>query len=102
MIEYVLSWTKRKEWEDMENEKENRIQKILSIMENKLKVNPNLLTVENYDKPLTGKVFGFRGVDLTYLFFEVEKNFGIKIDTMKILNYEFNTINGIANLLNES
>ncbi len=86
----------------MERDKDNRqkiIDKIIHIMVQKLKVNQNLLIVENYDKPLTGTVFNISGLMMTYLFFEIEKSFGIRIDTAKILNYEFNTINDITELI---
>lgn len=86
----------------MDKDKKNRqsiIEKILNIMEGKLKIDPNLLNAENYNKPLTGNVFNLTGLDLAYLFFEVEKSFGIKIETKKILSYEFNDIQNIAELI---
>jgi len=75
------------------------INEITNIMVGKLKVNANLCIAENYDKPLTGKVFGLSSIDLMYLFLEIEERFKMRIDTEKILNYEFNTINGIAELI---
>lgn len=54
---------------------------------------------ETNSLPLTGKIIGLSAIDLTYLFFEIEKEFNIKIDTDNVLNYEFNTINGIADIV---
>lgn len=86
----------------MKNDKKNVITIISKIMVEKLKVDPSLITDENCYKPLTGNAFSLNRLDMTYLFFEVEKDFDIRIDTTKILNYEFNTINGIADLVMDS
>jgi len=83
----------------MTNEKQNIMDAITNILTSKLKVNPDLINEENYDNALTGKVFGLRSLDLMYLFLEIEKQFNVRIDTSKILNYEFNTINGITELI---
>ena len=83
----------------MSNERQNIIESITDIMVGKLKVKPNLINEENYDKALTGKVFNLSSLDLMYLFLEIEKWFDIRINTKKILNYEFNTIHGIAELV---
>ena len=83
----------------MENSKKNIIEKVTWIMKERLRVNPDLIIEDNYDKPLTGNVFHFNALNMAYLFFEVEKNLGLKIDAEKILDYEFNTINGIAEVI---
>lgn len=73
--------------------------KIVNIMIDRLKVNPNNLIEKNYDKPLTGSIFRFNARDLTYLFFEIEKSFKISIMPSCILNKEFNTVKGIAEVI---
>lgn len=54
---------------------------------------------EYYDTPLTGTIFRLNDLDLLYLFFEMEKRLKIEIDATKILEYQFNSVNGIINLL---
>lgn len=72
---------------------------ICEILDKKLKVNTDVLIQENFNLPLTGKKFNIDSLGLTYLFLEVETQFSIKIDANKIMNYEFNTINGVAELI---
>ena len=55
---------------------------------------------EIFKANLTGNDIRLNGISLTYLFFHIEKIYDIKINTDDILNYEFNTINGIADLVN--
>jgi len=75
------------------------ISEIENILVHKVKVNPRLVCPQNYDEPFTGTVFRLQGRDVLYIFLEVEKYFGITIDVNQILNYEFNTMNGIKQLI---
>ena len=68
---------------------------ILSILKEKLRVNEALLTPENYNEPLTGSLFQLQGLDLTYLYCFIQEAFGVKIPAEHLLDYQFNTINGI-------
>ena len=72
---------------------------ILSILKEKLRVNEALLTPENYDEPLTGSLFQLQGLDLTYLYCFVQEAFGVKIPAEHLLDYQFNTINGIKDVV---
>ena len=76
-------------------------EKIYLLLKDRFHVNVALLDGNHDDDPLTGEVFRFSGIDLTYLFLETEKMLGRKIDTTKILHYEFNTINGIVQVIGE-
>lgn len=76
-------------------EKDKILSEIENILINTVNVNPKLLCEENYDKAFSGKVFNLKGREILYIFYEVEKIFKIAIDVDKILNYEFNSINGI-------
>lgn len=60
----------------------------------------NKLWEKELDSPLTGEIWNFSSVDMVYLFLEVEKPFNLKLDTSKILDYEFNSVNKILCLLN--
>jgi len=51
--------------------------------------------------PLTGKYFGLSYIDMTYLFFELEKELGVRINEKYLYNYGFNTINKITSALTE-
>ena len=53
------------------------------------------------DLPLTGDVWIFGAVDMVYLFFEVEKEFGIHIAPKDLLHYRFNTIRQIASIVSK-
>lgn len=59
-------------------------------------VKPELVCKENYDEPFSGNVFNLKGRDILYIFYEVESRFKITINVCDILNYEFNSINGIS------
>ncbi|MFZ2538237.1 MAG: hypothetical protein WAX04_05000 [Oscillospiraceae bacterium] len=78
------------------------IEIITEIMQNKLGVPKEILIQGNYDEAITGFLFHFDAVQLTYLFMELENQLGIIICSEDIMNYEFNTINGIANLIAKS
>ena len=70
-------------------------EQIYTLLRERFFVSDSLLNGEHDDTPLTGKLFNFDGIRMTYLFLEIEKLFSIKIDAAQILHYEFNTINGI-------
>lgn len=50
-------------------------------------------------KNLLGKEFGFAARDLIYLFFDVEKEFGITIPEEDIVAGKFNTFNNILEII---
>lgn len=56
----------------------------------------------NFDVPLTGSQFNMTEIDLAYLYFIIESKYKIVIDPRKIVNYEFNSINGIINIIRYS
>ena len=43
-------------------------EKLYQLLQNKFRVSSNLLDGTHDDDPLTGEVFRFSGIDLTYLF----------------------------------
>ena len=70
------------------------------ILTEHYKVNSSLLFPANYNTHLTGSPFNLSAHSLTYLFFEVEETFHITIDDdLRLANGEFNTINGIKNII---
>ncbi|HBK85923.1 MAG TPA: hypothetical protein DDZ53_07840 [Firmicutes bacterium] len=69
---------------------------IATVLREKLRVCDALLVAENYDEPLTGNLFRFSGVDLAYLFFELELAFGIRVSSQYLDDYGFCSINRIA------
>lgn len=87
--------------ESIQNEENAIIGSIFELLHAKFQINSNLLTEDNLNKPLTGQTFGFTARDLVYLYFEIEKRFGINIEEQQLLNYRFNSINGIKNIINQ-
>ncbi len=57
------------------------------------------LIPENYDRPLTGFDMGISAQSLTYLFVDVIKKYEIRIPGEQIADYQFNTLNGIAQVI---
>jgi peptide maturation system acyl carrier-related protein len=53
------------------------------------------------DTNLLNKDNGLNAQDMVYLYFDVEKEFNIKIDEKSIIDGRFNTINGITNTIIE-
>lgn len=49
--------------------------------------------------PITGKLWNFDAIDLTYLFLEIEKTFQIYICSDCLNNYRFNNIYGIISII---
>lgn len=72
---------------------------LLRILSKKLFVPEALLTLEYWDEPLTGPVFKLSSIEMTYLFFEIEKTLEIVINPQKLKNYRFNTINKIMDAI---
>ena len=78
---------------------EERVQKVFS---ERMNINPNLVVAENYNQPLTSYIFSFIANDLVYLLYEIEKEFKIEIDQSKLVDYRFNTIQGIIDIVSET
>lgn len=74
---------------------------IYRIMHSRFNVPNNLLDGTHDSDALTGPVFGFTGLGMTYLFLEIEKELKCFIDATKLLHYEFNSIDGIVDVLNK-
>lgn len=79
--------------------REECVNTITDVFRNVLNVPDNMLSEANFDLPLTGEIFQLNSMNLVYLFFEIEKRLNIHIDGSKLLNYEFNTINGIIEVI---
>lgn len=80
----------------------NKIEdKIINILRFRLEVSDKKLIKENNIIPLTGRMFQCTSLDMTYLFFELEKEFECTIDINQIKSYEFNTIRGISELISK-
>ena len=51
--------------------------------------------------PLTGALWDFDAIDMTYLFFEIERAFSIHIPPKMLEEYRFNSINGIISIIED-
>lgn len=82
---------------------EKRIEEmVVYLLRERLQVNPIILIRENYDIPLTGRIFGLYARDLVYLFFEIEKYFRVQISVDNLSDGSFNTIKGIIKELSRN
>jgi hypothetical protein len=72
---------------------------ITEILHKKFGVSDKLLIARNWDEPLTGNLFRFSGVDLAYLFFELELVFEMRITSHYLDSYGFCSINSIAEII---
>lgn len=87
---------------DRTEEQKAQIQRqIVRILWEKLSC-PCQNTEQNPDAPLTGRPFLLTEVEMIYLLFEIEKQFGIRIGEEKLLEYGFSTVNRITELVAES
>lgn len=84
-------------------EKDQIQEGIIDLLERKFQINHRLLTgKEAADQALTDAPFNLDGVAMTYLFFEVEKTYQIRIPIAEILkNYSFRTISGITEIVSK-
>ena len=69
---------------------------VVSVLRERFSVPDSKLGPEHWDEPLTGSLFGFSGVDVTYLFFELERTFNARFGEQDLVGYGFSTINKIA------
>ena len=69
---------------------------VVSVLRERFSVPVSKLDLEHWDKPLTGSFFHFSGVDLTYLFFELERALNVRFREQDLVGYGFSTINKIA------
>jgi len=82
--------------------KEEILISLLELIANTYKIPESILIPQNFNEPLTGNKFSFDGILMTYLFFDVQKKFNVNISAEQILNYEFNTINGVIELIEKA
>jgi len=73
--------------------------RIATILCERFYVSEAALDPENWDKPLTGILFRFSAIDLAYLFFELERAFGVRISHRYLSFYGFSSINKMAEAL---
>lgn len=73
--------------------------KLQNILIGKLNVNPVLFTENYVAHKLVGPRFRLDAIKLMYLFFEVEKEFHIKITQEDVCAGKFATLQGIAEII---
>jgi acyl carrier protein len=74
---------------------------IVKVMQHTLTLPVDLeLGSDTWDLPFTGQHFRIAAIDLAYLFFALEKEFGLRFDENALMDYRFNTVNGIAATIN--
>lgn len=75
--------------------------KVIEILKNKLYIPDNLLTEDNWSKPLTGNPLNLSSVDMVYFILELEKEYNIRIASEHLSDYRFSTVNRVVELLQE-
>ena len=69
--------------------------KLLDILQSKLPCACQELQ-QYLNVPLTGAPFFFSEIEMVYLLFEIEKEFGIRMRQEQLLSYGFSTLNQIT------
>lgn len=69
---------------------------IATVLRDRFHVSDTVLAPENWDKPLTGRLFSFSATDLVYLLFELEIAFVVRFPKQYLDSYGFCSINRIA------
>lgn len=72
---------------------------VIKTLEKTTNIDTGCIKPENFTAPLTGPIFKLNHRDLLYLFFELEKKSGKKFCLEELKLYQFNTINGICEIL---
>ncbi|MCX7923053.1 MAG: peptide maturation system acyl carrier-related protein [Clostridia bacterium] len=83
--------------EDVNRTKE----KLNKILENRFGFNLRNLKEGYENEELLGRYMQLKARDLLYLYFEVEKEFNIKIPEEAIAEGKFNTLNNIAQIIHK-
>lgn len=74
---------------------------VIDLLQRKFNVKPELTEEKWWNEALTGLRFGFTGVMLVSLLFEVADCFQINIGEERLINYQFNSINGITDCVSK-
>jgi len=75
---------------------------LVNLLHQKFHIPLSSLEPNNWNEPLTGAVFHLTGVDLVYLFFEIEKHYQIRVDEKFLQYYGFNSICEITKVIEQS
>lgn len=75
---------------------------IVAILHDIFHIPESKLQPDQWDEPLTGKALAVSAIDMTYLLFEIEKTFGIRIEASRLDNYGAISIRRLGKILTES
>lgn len=79
----------------MNYNREQITNKIVTIV-NKVRFNSQPIAEKDFATPLIGKYFGIDDEDLIFIFLELMEEFKIKFTLNDVSDYKFNSINKIA------
>lgn len=99
MNPFLRTYCDAREAENMTMSHEAIRQRIADVLVGRFGISEEQLAADCWDVPLTGSVFRFSAVDLTYLFLELEKAFSVRIGREHLDEYGFSTLNNIAEIL---
>ena len=77
---------------NMDKEEKDICLTIVEIIKRIFDIPEELLGQEKWDMCLTSKEIGLDGIDLVYLLFEIERQYGIRFSSAMFDNHGFNTI----------
>jgi acyl carrier protein len=75
---------------------------VYELLSRKFLISEKLLTVNNRPEPLIGDIYKMDAITLTYLFFELQREFGIQIHYSDLISYRFMSIDSITSLINNA
>jgi acyl carrier protein len=73
--------------------------KVVDIICQKFNRSSDILLKMNWDKPLTGEPLYLSDVEMVYLLFELEKQYGKRMNEKDLDDYAYCTINNIVNIM---
>lgn len=81
---------------NMDKEKKDICLIVIEIMKRIFDIPEELLGQEKWEMCLTSKEMGLDGIDLVYLLFEIERQYGVRFPSTLFDNHGFDTIMKIA------
>lgn len=78
---------------------ETTSKKVIDIIYQKFNRPSDILLKKNWSKPLTGEPFYLSDVEMVYLLFEIERQYGERVNGKDLDDYSYCTINDIINIM---
>lgn len=73
--------------------------KVVDIICQKFNRSSDIFRKKNWNKPLTGEPFFLSDIEMFYLLFELERQYGKRVNEKDLDDYTYCTINNIVNIM---